>query len=253
MFFKFTPLGGSEIDLTDFVDKITSVEPVRLPAVAEGGILTPSRLLGGSMVTGFRLTTEGLLFATDLNDLRTKLGQILEQSVGWLQIESDRKALAELEENNCRDWVGGVPALFLTMRFLVAGYSQDINLTTVNASGGAWSANNTGELPCPMRIQMQFQNTQSNQKVLITGYAPDGQTSLSFTWQGNITAGDVLVIDSGVQALEVKLNGNDASTGIREGYPPWLKVGLNSINYSLVPSNTLSSNSLSFYRRWRFV
>ncbi len=63
----------------------------------------------------------------------------------------------------------------------------------------------------------------------------------------------MLVIDSGVDALRVTLDGNEDADGITFGYPPYLAVGTSNITYSLVPANPIVSKELRFYRRWQFL
>jgi hypothetical protein len=255
MFFKFITYDGTEYDLTDYVDEL-AISTEREQAIAPAGLLNASRQVGESIVSGFNFTTRGILFASDYATLRTILKKMLERKYGFVQIETDRKMPAQFAGSSpdLTEWVGGVPVMRLSLRFATAGYAQDLSYSYGSAVAGGWSVNNSGDLPCPMRVQLQFQNAQTNQSVLIQGgKAPDGTTPVNIEWKGNVAANDILVIDSGVDGLRVTLNGNDDADGITSGYPPWLATGSSSITYSLVPSNVIVSSELRFYRRWQFL
>ncbi len=190
MFFKFTTIDGVEHDLTDYVDEV-SISAERESAVAPAGLLNSSAMHGESIVSGLTITTRGVLFASDFASLRTMLKKLLESRRGFLQLETDRKmpAIFAGSSPDLSEWVGGVPVMRLGMRFFTAGYAQDVSYSYGTSISGGWSVNNTGDLPCPMRIQLQFQNAQSDQKVLILGgKAPDGTTSVSIEWKGNVSA-----------------------------------------------------------------
>ncbi len=255
MFFKFTTIDGVEHDLTDYVDEV-SIAVEREAAVSPAGLLNHSAMLGESIVSGLTISTRGVLFAPDFANLRATLKKLFESRRGFLQLEPDRKmpAIFAGSSPDISEWIGGVPVMRVAMRFMTAGYAQDVGYRYGSAISNGWSVSNTGDMPCPLRIQLQFRDAQSGQKVLIMGgKAPDGTTNVDMQWQGNVSANSILVIDSGVDALRVTLDGYEDSDGITSGYPPYLAAGSSNITYSLVPANTIVSRELRFYRRWKFL
>jgi hypothetical protein len=251
MFFKFVPVSGSEIDLSDYVDVVPTLTFRRIDASTGGGIFQPSVLVGDSFTEAFEVTAEGTLFAPDYSSLRTLIANILRGRRGYLMTENDRRVPASLIECRVTDWQHGLSLARLQLQFLCAGYAESVSESYATAISGGWSVNNTGDLPAPVYITAEFANTQSSQKVLfLGGVAPNGRIPRSLEFQANVSVGDVVDIDAGVYGIYVRLNAFDCPQCIRAGYPFYAKPGTSTISYSFVPANSFLRATLTFRRRW---
>jgi hypothetical protein len=251
MFLKFQPENAPEVDLTDHVDVVPSLVFRRNDSSVGGGIHHPSAMLGGAFTEAFEVSAEGVLFATSYSDLRSRVARILQGRKGYLLMENDRRTPAQLVECRIEDWQHGLNLAQLRLHFLCAGYAESVSETVATQVSNGWQVDNTGDLPAPVYIEGTFASTQSGQKVLfLGGVSPDGRTQRLLEFQGDVQAGDGLDFDAGVYGLNFQFNGDYRPDLLRAGFPFFARVGTSVISFSFVPSNSFSSRSLLFRRRW---